>query len=106
MGLLYKAAQLREQAERDEVVKRSQRKCPRIAHEAGDSAIRNRRQADVCEKVAGELVDLVARIEEICECLPPDDKLGAHVILARRDLENASMRLQREIGDAPLSKTD
>jgi hypothetical protein len=75
---------------------------PRDAHEREMSARTARTQADDLKIMIEETESFIERIEELIDHLANHPSKSAHRTLAQRDLENASMRLRRELGDKPI----
>lgn len=74
-----------------------------MAHEAEIDAKSQTKKAAALDEKAAELVGLVREIEELISFLTSTRCTSPHITLAKRALEDASMRLRREIGDSPES---
>ena len=98
-GLLCSIAAKRLQATREATASRSQTKCPRTAYEAGESAGRLAKEADVIEKWVADDADLIVQIEACIAWLAAQTETSTHRELAQHCLESAADRLRREIGD-------
>lgn len=100
-GLLHSIAVAKARAARYGVEAAARHKCPREAHEAGESAERCALEAVKLEKMLAEDVDMIFQIHTICEFIELQKVKTPHRQLALRALENAEMHLRREIGDEP-----
>ena len=101
IGLLHQVRVNRRQAARDAIEARSERKCPRAAHEAGENADRLAKKADALGKWAEEDVDLCKQLSTTADFLRYSPNTSALRALALRKIEDAEMILRREIGDDP-----
>ncbi len=100
-GLLAEIRALRRLAVREATAARSNRKCPREAHEAGVSADKLAERADGLEVWAGEDADIVAQLHATADFLRISKHTSPLRALALRKIEDAEMILRREIGDDP-----
>ncbi len=98
-GLLRAVKQLREQAQWNREKAKATTTDPRIAHEADMAAAEDEKRANKAEAQARSNVALVNNIELLVHDLRTSSLQSAERTLAMRDLENASMRLRRELGD-------
>lgn len=102
-GLLREARRKELQAAREATESRSQTKCPRLAHDLGVSAEKLSVEAGQLRSYVAENADIVLQIEAICDFIGTAPRTSAYRTIALRHLEDAAMRLRREIGDeAPL----
>jgi len=100
-GLLREAKLKELQASREADASRSQAKCPRMAHEAGESADRLAKAAGQLREFAAEDVDIITQLEAIITFAGLKTHGSEPRTRAMRKIEEASMILRREIGDAP-----
>jgi hypothetical protein len=100
-GLLAEIEDLRTYAVREAVASRSEKKCPRAAHEAAVNADRAASKADALEKWAEEDADLITQLHATASFIRLSPNNSALRALALRKIEDAEMILRREIGDAP-----
>jgi hypothetical protein len=98
-GLYKLIQQLREQATANARRVRSVKTDPRMAHECAVAAEREAEEADELAKHAESNVELINKIEELIRYLANSKWQSARRTLAMRDLESASDRLRRELGD-------
>lgn len=100
-GLLAEIADLRTYAVREAVAARAEKKCPRIAHEAGENASRATAKADALEKWAEEDSDIITQLHATASFIRLSSSTSPLRSLALRKIEDAEMILRRELGDAP-----
>jgi predicted RNase H-like nuclease (RuvC/YqgF family) len=74
---------------------------PRTAHECSITAEELARDVSDLTKISGEDRDMIIQIEATAEFLRLSKFKSALRTLALRDLESASARLRRELGDPP-----
>lgn len=98
-GLRLEAARLRDAAAENELRASACGKDPRSAHEAGEAAARQRREAEKCSQMADADAGLIAKIIEIQNELEGGVLSSGLRNLALRDLQSAEAWLRREIGD-------
>lgn len=72
---------------------------PRLAHEADLSATEDEKKADKAEAMARSNVAIINAVELLIHDLNTSTLKSETRTLARRDLEIASMRLRRELGE-------
>ena len=100
-GLLAEIEELRAYAVREAVSARSERKDPRLAHEAAENADRAAAKADALGKWAEEDSDIITQLHTTAGFLRLSPHNSALRALALRKIEDAEMILRRELGDAP-----
>ena len=100
-GLLTEIEDRRTYAVREAVAARSEKKCPRAAHEAGENASRAADKADALEKWAEEDADLITQLHATASFIRISKNTSPLRALALRKIEDAEMILRREIGDLP-----
>lgn len=102
-GLLHLAAHKRKQAQWNRTKAGNPPTDARLAHECETAATQLEKEADEHEQHASSNADLIMNIETLLHYFnhsPFDSELRT---LAKRHLEDASMRLRREIGYPPES---
>lgn len=98
-GLLRIAAEKEAQASREADASLAEKKSFATAHASGVEADRLAKEAGEIRAYAGDTADIIVQVEAIITYINLG-KLGSPSrTLALRDLESASMRLRREIGD-------
>jgi hypothetical protein len=100
-GLLREAKRKELQATREATESRSQKKCPRTAHDLGVSAEKLAVEAAGIRSYCAETADIILQIEAVCDFIGTAPRTSAHRTIALRHLEDAAMRLRRELGDEP-----
>jgi hypothetical protein len=75
--------------------------CPRIAHEANADAEQLEAESVRLEGLARSSEALIPSIELLIHDMATSSHQSPDRTLARRSLEEASMRLRRELGDKP-----
>lgn len=100
-GLLDLARTRRQQAEWNRAKAAATHTDPHIAHECQQAALRMDKEAESAEAHAKGNQDIILNIETLIHYLIHSPHNSAHRTLALRHLEDASMRLRREIGDPP-----
>lgn len=101
-GLHYLAKQKRQQAEWNRAKAAATHTDPRLAHECEASATALETEAATHDRHAKGNTDLIINIESLIHYINHSPDKSAYRTLALRDLESASMRLRRELGDHPL----
>ena len=100
-GLLHLAAVKRDQAAWCRTHAKATKSDPRMAHENEVRAAELTAEADQLAGHAKGNAELILNIETLIHYLNHSPINSADRVLALRHLEDASMRLRREIGDAP-----
>lgn len=100
-GLLYQAKRLREAAAWNRTKAKNSATDPRTAHEAGTAAEADDKAADSAEAHARSNVAIINAAELLIHDLLTSSHQSPSRILAMREIENAVMRLRRELGDPP-----
>lgn len=98
-GIYQAAAQLRKQAVWNRKKEKAVRTDPHIAHEAGVSAAGDEARAAQLESQARSDEAIINAVELLVHDLKTSSHQSALRTLAMRDLEMASMRLRRELGE-------
>lgn len=98
-GLYQAVKRLREQAGWNRLKAKAADTDPRIAHEADLEATKDEKAADKAEAMARSNVAIINTVELLIHHLKESTLTSADRTLAMRDLEMASMRLRRELGE-------